>query len=207
MSSRPNSLHKKLLNYSMAGVAITTGSVSMAEADLVESQTVLTIENLNDSFDVDIDGDGTFDFNIALVDTFGEVSPGSLFATISGLGGNRVGKLTSFSTYAVGSNFYLGAEGMFSSASQFSGIAAVKQNYFYVNGGPFVGLQFDATEETLFGGAFITDNGDGSANVRFRWEDEAGQAFDGAPASVPEPSSLALLALGVAGLTVRRKKK
>ncbi len=184
---------------------MTLGGVSMAEADIVDSATTLTLENLGESFNVDVDFDGTDDFNVSMADNFGGASnPASIWAVISGLGGNRVGNAVGATYNAV--NSYLGAFSQFSAASTTAGVAAIKYASFFGSGGAeFIGLEFGISGNTHFGAANLLDNADGTATMSFRWEDVSGVAFD--TTAVPEPTSLALLALGTLGLAARRRRK
>ena len=212
MTSRQENspLAKKIALYAAAGAAVTAGGVNMAEAEICDSTVTITANTVGETFDFDIDGDGTNDFNISVANSFnGAGAAGSSFFNLAGLGSNLVGIVSTTATYN-GVNAYLG-----NFTSTFGGQSATSAGVmfirypgaagtFYGVGGPF-GLQFDIGGETHFGSVsgIEVDAGTNAMTFNFQWEKVAGRNFG----VVPEPTSVSLLALGTLGLVARRRRK
>lgn len=226
-------LAKRLSAYASAGVVATVGGVEVTEAAVVDSAATVTVASIGDSVDVDIDGDGVDDFNFSVVNSFNGANNGgfaqSTFFIFNGLNGNRIGVDggTADATYNNVNNYLVGfvdsGPVLFSNvnsanvfgpgdATDTSGVMFIRYpgpgGLVYGPGGVF-GLEFDIGGEIHFGGAeLVSISNDTPREVAFafQYEDIAGVAY-GATVPIPEPSGLALLAIGATGLAHRRRRK
>lgn len=215
-----SNLKSKLTKYAVAGVAATSVGINATDAQICDSATTVTLSAIGDSTDIDIDGDGVNDFNLSVLGTFnGAGFASSTFFVVSGLGSNMVAG-GGGGTYN-GVNNYIPAfadsmtAGAFGSTDPLMGAGPAVVRYPTTAGNHYVdptavsgdenfGLSFDIGGAQHFG-AFqfdITGGNPSTLTFNFQWEKTAGAAF-----VVPEPSGLALLALGAVGLVRRRNRK
>lgn len=218
----PKRIAKKMAIYAAAGTTVSVGGLSMAEADVMNSATSVTVGTIGESVDFDVDGDGTNDFNISVTSSFNGANAGgtfpSTFFTVTGLGSNLVGLNTGTAATINAVNQYLvgfvgsfasvGTAGVFGAGDATESAAVMFIRYpgtggdTYGFGGVF-GLQFDIGGQTHFGGMRLDPNINGTQHTfNFQWETTANLAYG----AVPEPSSLSLFAMGAAGLAYRRRR-
>lgn len=216
-------LAKRLATYAAAGTAATLGGVNMAEA-ITMTGPVVDAPGFGAApgfLQVDIDGDGTFDIELGI-----QTGAGPFAATINserasarGLGGNLLGLAGAGSFYGAyqylngftGSGFSnVTSVNDFGSgdATLGNGALFIQNNYGYFGVGGTWGIEFDIGGQTHYGGFYRVVKTANVLRYAFEWESvpNAPYGSNAAPA-VPEPSALALLAIGSAGLAMRRRKK
>ena len=219
-------LAKRLGTYAVAGATAAVGGVEVTEAALVNSAAgPIVFNNVGSNapfigVSVDVDGDAVNDFQFAQNGTFNGVGfpATSSFFNVYGQGANQVG-VVGVPIFIGGAN-YVSAIGALPASASWAGTSGTGagilgigyQSLIYgglnAPGGLFIGLQFDIGGNTHFGRAFVTvvqptafGSGDGSVTIdNFQYESTPN-------APIPEPSSLALLAIGAAGVVARRRNR
>lgn len=214
------SLDKQLLTYALAGGAILAGASPANAAVIYYSGP--TLNTAGTFFDLDLNTDlfTDFTFNSASVASgtlgasFGaNVSfPGTGGVTDPLVFGQTIGTASSFSAspYKI-SKAFVGTDGTVTPSS----------TVYPIGSDQYMGLQFDIGGSAHYGWALIQTSTSASFNdpdwtgvmdvqlKQFAYESVAGADITaGAMSDVPEPSSLALFALGAAGIAaIRRRRK
>ena len=137
-----------------------------------------------------------------------DTNAGMLAESVGSYGTNAALPLGSGFSVSAGQNFQIYAWSASSAgvAIQYGTLGAMPQNT-----PAFIGLRFDlndgTNDVTHYGWAEISIDGDDVTLYQFGYNDTAGAASVVPTAAVPEPSSLAMLALGATGLMRRRRQK
>jgi hypothetical protein len=193
---------KRLLAYAAAaGVALAAGG--MAEASIIHTNidATLAVNNSVSSYTLNLPASGAVTFNI--------YSSGGPFAWANAskaamavrTNRNRVFNFSAGSLIEPSWPWWRGSGDLFTSA------------FFNPSSGGYMGIKFDLSGTPKYGWVNIDSIADDYSSYHLKdWayqtDGTAIAAGDvGGPSAVPEPSTLAMLALGAGGLAVMRRRK
>ena len=205
--------------YAAAGAAATLAGAQSAEADITHIVVGSPGGDIGVGDDLYFSLAGSAALNLFNVD-LSSSSPGVFGAMNVGVfnGGSFFGTMVGFSSagFNYASNLAPAAN---ISTQNFLGSSVFATMVFafgytneqFIDTGGFLAFRFDAGAGTQFGWARVSSNGDSPANT-FVLEEYAfgdvGEAVSvGQTASIPEPASLGLLAMGAVGLLANRRRR
>jgi hypothetical protein len=165
------------------------------------------------SADLDVDGDSVIDFKV-----FADGTPGARNTWIQGLGSNSVGvDPGGFAILHLPGDIISSVDSFGSSAAflrdQYKGApfywTKIKGNWNNnINQTSYLGLRFQIGSETHYGWAGVSAQlGSASLTVRDFGFERVADAPSTIPSSVPEPSSMALMLLGAAGIGALKMRR
>lgn len=222
-------LSKKLGFYSLLSAAggLTFGT-SAAEADIIFTDFQGSATQ-GSPLQLDIDNDGVIDFIFRLTvqpngygtnDNWAALAPavgGAGFIAIdpSPFGGVAFGPANlAFGDALIGETFFGGGEGPLQLAYTAFGVNNVYGAFAPPNNSGFVGINFTSGGgDSVFGWIQVSISGDvrnanfANASINVNGYAYALSGTSIVAGQIPEPSSIALLALGAAGLSCRRSRK
>lgn len=215
-SRKTGTFEGRLLTYALAGGAMLAAG-GPAQAAIIHYSGP-TLDTAGSSVNLDLDGDLITDFTF-LAGT-GDDASNPITAYVSfPLGGVSVPLAfgtTVDSSVTTGTSSYKVAKASVDS----SGAITDSSGAYALNSDQYMGLQFEISGATHFGWALIRPVGSGYADLgvghgtldiqikEFAYETADRAAITaGATSAVPEPSSLAMFALGAAGIAALRRRR
>lgn len=213
---RLRSLEGRLLTYAIAGGAAL--AASPAQAAIIHYGGAPQSTN-GGTLDLDLNNDLVVDFTFN-ADSDNSAASADMNPTVSFPVGGVTNPLTAGTMVDVNSSYGTSAYKIAKSLVDSNGVVTNNGGNYTIDTDQYMGLQFQIGGSTHYGWALInpvsssyTDQGVGYGKVDialkdFAYESTADTGIEaGATSSVPEPSSLALFALGAAGIAALRRRR